>query len=58
MASSKKSRFTLTGDAVEKERQSIQALVEEYEPCPLEDEDLTGDASKRRRLDVMEEWKT
>jgi hypothetical protein len=58
MAPSKRARFALTDNDLDKKRQSIQALVEEYELCPIEDEDLTGDATKRRRFSVMEEWKT
>jgi hypothetical protein len=48
MAPSKRARFTHTDLDLDKEWQSIQALVEEYELCPIEDEDLTGDVTKRR----------
>jgi hypothetical protein len=58
MAPSKMARFTHTDLDLDKERQSIQALVEEYKLCSIEDEDLTGDATKQCQLSVMGEWKT
>jgi hypothetical protein len=58
MAPSKRARFTHTDLDLDKERQSIQALVEEYKLCSIEDEDLTGDATKQCQFSVMEEWKT
>jgi hypothetical protein len=57
MAPSKRARFTHTDLDLDKEWQSIQVLVEEYELCPIEDEDLTGDVTKRRWFSIVEEWK-
>jgi hypothetical protein len=48
MAPRKKSRFEkLTEHNVERERQAMQGLVEEYKLQPVEEEDTTGLLTKK-----------